>query len=86
MEPVHGGRDDPSRWRRPGGRRRPQWSPSTEDGTTCAALASLALSALPQWSPSTEDGTTGHGVLSSSMVIVPQWSPSTEDGTTESWG
>ena len=34
MEPVHGGRDDPLCARSPIDHCRPQWSPSTEDGTT----------------------------------------------------
>ena len=38
----------------------PQWSPSTEDGTTLQGTETiLAGITQPQWSPSTEDGTTG---------------------------
>ena len=59
MEPVHGGRDDPrSRWTVTGGRGRPQWSPSTEDGTTPRHDPLASMGMPPQWSPSTEDGTT----------------------------
>ena len=59
MEPVHGGRDD--------GEDtiegyivgvQPQWSPSTEDGTTAYRYADKWVIDGPQWSPSTEDGTT----------------------------
>mgnify|MGYP006976742826 CR=1 FL=1 len=59
MEPVHGGRDDRPSTPRPNTTAWPQWSPSTEDGTTGATATMWpSLMKTPQWSPSTEDGTT----------------------------
>ena len=59
MEPVHGGRDDALDQQIADTSSRPQWSPSTEDGTTLDQWRDrLRLPAVPQWSPSTEDGTT----------------------------
>ena len=59
MEPVHGGRDDASRRAASAtSSAAPQWSPSTEDGTTAVCAVRSPLKMSPQWSPSTEDGTT----------------------------
>ena len=60
----------------------PQWSPSTEDGTTRAATLDTDGDTKPQWSPSTEDGTTDKVAGTITHIGKPQWSPSTEDGTT----
>ena len=58
MEPVHGGRDDPMCRQTSSTRAPPQWSPSTEDGTTDLGCVAIWGRFPPQWSPSTEDGTT----------------------------
>ena len=58
MEPVHGGRDDRVLAEQGLVLKGPQWSPSTEDGTTYLDVAARAVRKQPQWSPSTEDGTT----------------------------
>ena len=61
MEPVHGGRDDPTWNAAPIRNTKPQWSPSTEDGTTSIFTSTSLFGRGPQWSPSTEDGTTPSG-------------------------
>ena len=58
MEPVHGGRDDLQNTVVPALEKAPQWSPSTEDGTTWSWIGTRCGRWWPQWSPSTEDGTT----------------------------
>ena len=58
MEPVHGGRDDLTYDPDALVRCQPQWSPSTEDGTTPPVPPPAITRFPPQWSPSTEDGTT----------------------------
>ena len=83
MEPVHGGRDDAKQVRVFPVASTPQWSPSTEDGTTrpwpgggprrrrCRNGARPRRTGRPRSSTPTPRGSW-----------LPQWSPSTEDGTT----
>ena len=67
MEPVHGGRDDGRSGTTTTRPTRPQWSPSTEDGTTAHSRGISYARSSPQWSPSTEDGTT------TETVCRPRW-------------
>ena len=82
MEPVRRGRDDPYDLTTSTIRARPQWSPSGEDGTTCAGMRSAKPNDPAAMEP-VRRGRDDFPVKSWMPTrAAPQWSPSGEDGTT----
>ena len=83
MEPVHGGRDDLHLIGHVPYWRQPQWSPSTEDGTTQGEGVRHLAARRAAMEPVHGGRDDIHSTVSLPSPIWPQWSPSTEDGTTD---
>src|SRR5262245_47178995 len=82
MEPVHEGRDDIIETGTAEFGFKPQWSPSTKDGTTDTPTDPGVGLDVAAMEPVHEGRDDTRALIPSPPVSRPQWSPSTKDGTT----
>ena len=82
MEPVRRGRDDRNCSADIPATRAPQWSPSGEDGTTCAPSPHVVPCVRRNGARPERTGRQPRRRRSGGGAQPPQWSPSGEDGTT----